>query len=145
MSVVGTEVALRAAMRVADEGRQVAILCPTTVLAYQHYESFKERFEPFGIRVALLSRFRSAAQKREVIAGLKSGEVSVVVGTTGILGRSVGFKDLGLLVVDEEHRFGVRQKESLKKLAVNVDYLAMSATPIPRSLHMALSDLRNFS
>ncbi|MEC7239595.1 MAG: DEAD/DEAH box helicase, partial [Myxococcota bacterium] len=140
-----TEVALRAAMRVADEGRQVAILCPTTVLAYQHYESFKERFEPFGIRVALLSRFRTAAQKRAVLAGLKSGEVSVVVGTTGILGRSVSFKDLGLLVVDEEHRFGVRQKESLKRMAVNVDYLAMSATPIPRSLHMALSDLRHFS
>ena len=140
-----TEVALRAAMRVADEGRQVAVLCPTTVLAYQHFQSFKERFEPFGIRVALLSRFRSTAQKRAVLADLRSGEVRVVIGTTGILGRSVGFQDLGLLVVDEEHRFGVRQKENLKKLAVNVDYLAMSATPIPRSLHMALSDLRCFS
>lgn len=140
-----TEVAMRAAMRVADEGRQVAVLCPTTVLAYQHYQSFKQRFEPFGIRVALLSRFRSSAQKREVLSDLRSGAVHVVIGTTGLLGRSVGFKDLGLLVVDEEHRFGVRQKENLKKLAVSVDYLAMSATPIPRSLHMALSDLRCFS
>jgi len=140
-----TEVAMRAAMRVADEGRQVAVMCPTTVLAYQHYQSFKERFEPFGLRVELLSRFRTAAQKRKVIAGLADKQIDVVIGTTGLLGRSVRFKDLGLLVVDEEHRFGVRQKESLKKLAVEVDYLAMSATPIPRSLHMALSDLRHFS
>ncbi len=140
-----TEVALRAAMRVAEEGRQVAILCPTTVLAYQHLQTFRERMEPFGVCVDLLSRFRTAAEKRDVIARTAAGEVDVLIGTSGLLGRQVKFPDLGLVVLDEEHRFGVRQKEQLKRLRTEVDMLALSATPIPRSLHMALSDLRSFS
>jgi len=140
-----TEVAMRAAMRVVEAGKQAVILCPTTVLAFQHYQGFVERFEPFGIKVALLSRFRSDRERKEVKAGLKSGEVDIVIGTTGVIGRSIKFSDLGLVVVDEEHRFGIRQKEALKRFQESVDYLALSATPIPRSLHLALSDLRRFS
>ncbi len=140
-----TEVALRAAMRVVEEGRQVAVLCPTTVLAYQHLQTFRERMEEFDVRVDLLSRFRTAAQKRDVIARTAAGEVDVLIGTSGLLGRQVKFPDLGLVVLDEEHRFGVRQKEQLKRLRTEVDMLALSATPIPRSLHMALADLRSFS
>ena len=140
-----TEVAMRAAMRVVEGGKQVAVLCPTTVLAYQHYQTFKERFEDFPVHVGMLSRFNSTAQTREVTAGLGEGKIDIVVGTTSILGRSVRYADLGLLVVDEEHRFGVRQKERLKKLRANVDVLSMSATPIPRTLQMALGGLRDMS
>ncbi|MEE2749977.1 MAG: transcription-repair coupling factor [Myxococcota bacterium] len=140
-----TEVALRAVMRVVDEGRQVVVLCPTTVLAYQHLRTFQDRFEGFGVRVELLSRFRSTSERRSVLKAVSAGEVDVLVGTSGVLGRQVRFENLGLVVVDEEHRFGVRQKERLKRFRVEVDYLALSATPIPRTLHMALSDLRSFS
>ncbi|MED5369547.1 MAG: transcription-repair coupling factor [Myxococcota bacterium] len=140
-----TEVAMRAAFRVIEEGRQVALLCPTTVLAFQHSRTLQERMGPFGVKVGLLSRFGDAAQARALKAGLKSGEIDVVVGTTSILGRGVRFQDLGLVIVDEEHRFGVRQKEKLKKLRAEVDYLALSATPIPRTLHMAMSGIRGFS
>ncbi|HJN75331.1 MAG TPA: transcription-repair coupling factor [Myxococcota bacterium] len=140
-----TEVAMRAAFVVASAGRQVAVLCPTTVLAFQHLTTFRERFEPFGITVGLLSRFGSPAEARELKKSTKEGRTSILVGTTRLLGRGLRFADLGLIVVDEEHRFGVKQKETLKKLRAEVDYLAMSATPIPRTLHMAVSGLRGIS
>ncbi|MCP4807444.1 MAG: transcription-repair coupling factor [Proteobacteria bacterium] len=140
-----TEVAMRAAFAVVDAGKQVSLLCPTTVLAFQHQRTLQERFAPFGVKVGLLSRFGSPAQEKELKKQLKSGEVQIVVGTTRLLGRTIRFKELGLIVVDEEHRFGVSQKEKLKRLRSEVDYLAMSATPIPRSLHMAMSGLRGIS
>jgi transcription-repair coupling factor (superfamily II helicase) len=145
-----TEVALRAAMRVLLEGRQVAVLCPTTVLAFQHHETFRERLSGFGLRVELLSGFRSAALSKTVLTDLAEGKVDVLVGTQALLGRQVRWKRLGLVVVDEEHRFGVKQKERLKKTVAAwattpPEYLAMSATPIPRSLHMAMSGLRDVS
>ena len=140
-----TEVAMRGAMRVVEAGKQVVVLCPTTVLAFQHLSTFRERFSELGVRVEMLSRFVPAAEAKAVKDGLRSGEVDIVVGTTMLLGRGVGFKDLGLLVVDEEHRFGVKQKEKVKKLRAAVDILSMSATPIPRTLEMALSGLRDMS
>ena len=140
-----TEVAMRAAMRVVEEGKQVAVLAPTTVLAYQHARTFKERFAPFGVEVGLLSRFNAPAEERRVKKGLKDGTVHIALGTTALLGRGVRYKALGLVVVDEEHRFGVKQKQKLKRLRTEVDYLAMSATPIPRTLHMALTGIREFS
>ena len=145
-----TEVAMRAAMRVALEGRQVAVLCPTTVLAFQHQRTFQERFEGFDVPVALISSFRTAAELKALRERVASGEIKVVIGTQSLLGRSTRFADLGLVIVDEEHRFGVKQKEKLKKMAqawsaFPVDYLAMSATPIPRSLSMAMSGLRSVS
>ena len=145
-----TEVALRAAMRVILDGYQVAVLCPTTVLAYQHAQTFRERLEGFPVNVALLSRFASPAEKKQIVADVRDGKVDIVIGTTSLLGRRVRFRQLGLVVIDEEHRFGVRQKEKLKALAQSwsdepVDYLAMSATPIPRTLHFALSGVRQVS
>jgi transcription-repair coupling factor (superfamily II helicase) len=140
-----TEVAMRAAMRVVEEGRQVALLCPTTVLAYQHTRTLRERFSPFGVAVGLLSRFNPPAETRRVKQGLKDGGVQIALGTTSLLGRGVKFKDLGMVIVDEEHRFGVRQKERLKRLRSDVDMLSLSATPIPRTLHMALGGIRSFS
>lgn len=140
-----TEVAMRAAFRVILEGRQVCLLCPTAVLAYQHHRTLNERMGPFGVRVGLLSRFGDAAHARALKAKLKAGELDLVVGTTSLLGRGVRYKDLGLIVIDEEHRFGVKQKERLKKLRVEVDCLALSATPIPRSLNQALTGIRGIS
>ncbi|MFT4978209.1 MAG: transcription-repair coupling factor (superfamily II helicase), partial [Myxococcota bacterium] len=144
-----TEVAMRAAMRVVLEGRQVAILCPTTVLAFQHDETFRERFEGFPVEIRLLSRFRTPAQTRAILKEAASGEADILIGTAALLSRKLRFKDLGLVIIDEEHRFGVRQKERLKKLSSgseeSIEYLAMSATPIPRTLHMALSGLRGVS
>ncbi|MBK7757787.1 MAG: transcription-repair coupling factor [Deltaproteobacteria bacterium] len=140
-----TEVAIRAAFRVVEEGHQVVLLCPTTVLAYQHAATLRERFKPFGHSVALLSRFDSGPESRAVHRQLAEGSLSVVVGTTRLLGRSLRCKRLGLVIVDEEHRFGVKQKEQLKRMREEVHYLAMSATPIPRSLSMALSGLRAIS
>ncbi|MCK6522410.1 DEAD/DEAH box helicase [Myxococcota bacterium] len=140
-----TEVAIRAAFRVAEEGHQVVLLCPTTVLAYQHAATLRERFKPFGHEVALLSRFDSGAETRAIQRKLADGSLAVVVGTTRLLGRSLRCKRLGLVIVDEEHRFGVKQKEQLKRMREEVHYLAMSATPIPRSLSMALSGLRAIS
>jgi transcription-repair coupling factor (superfamily II helicase) len=140
-----TEVALRAAMRVVDEGRQVALLCPTTVLAYQHHRTFQQRFEGFGIRVGLLSRFSTPKEKRALLAEVKAGAVHVVIGTTSLLGRTVRFHDLGLIVIDEEHRYGVAQKARLRSIRQEVDVLALSATPIPRSMYMAVTGLRTFS
>jgi transcription-repair coupling factor (superfamily II helicase) len=140
-----TEVAIRAAFRVAMAGRQVAVLCPTTVLAQQHYLSFKSRFEGYPLNVAPLSRFTNKEQSAEVLAGLKNGTVDVVIGTHRLLSKDVHFKELGLVVVDEEQRFGVQHKERLKKLRTDVDVLTLSATPIPRTLQLAIGGLRDLS
>jgi transcription-repair coupling factor (superfamily II helicase) len=140
-----TEVALRAAFKAVADGRQVAVLAPTTVLAQQHWSTFADRFGPFPARVELLSRFRSPREQRAVVEGLRQGTVDVVVGTHRLLSRDVAFKNLGLLVVDEEHRFGVAHKERMKQLRTSVDVLALTATPIPRTLYMALSGVRDMS
>jgi transcription-repair coupling factor (superfamily II helicase) len=144
-----TEVAVRAAHRVVGHGRQVAVLVPTTVLARQHAQTFAARFEETGIEVRMLSRFTPEREARETLARLAAGSVDIVIGTHRLLGGgqedAVRFKDLGLLVIDEEHRFGVLQKERIKMLKANVDVLALSATPIPRSLHLAMVGLRDVS
>ncbi|MGC8863970.1 MAG: transcription-repair coupling factor, partial [Armatimonadota bacterium] len=140
-----TEVAIRAAFKVVSDGRQAAILCPTTVLAQQHFNTFTERLAAFPIKVEMLSRFRSRAEQKEVIEGLKFGTVDIVIGTHRLLSKDVQFRDLGLLVIDEEQRFGVRHKEKLKQLKKTVDTLTMTATPIPRTLHMSLSGIRDMS
>jgi transcription-repair coupling factor (superfamily II helicase) len=140
-----TEVALRAAFKAVMDGKQVAMLVPTTVLAEQHHESFQERFRGFPVNVASLSRFKSAPQQKSIIEGLKKGSVDIVIGTHRLLQSDVVFRDLGLLIIDEEHRFGVRHKERLKKLRASVDVLTLTATPIPRTLHMALAGIRDLS
>lgn len=140
-----TEVAMRAAFKALGDGKQVAILAPTTVLAFQHYETFKRRFAAFPVQVEMLSRFRDKKEIAEVLLGLAEGKVDIVIGTHRILSQDVQFKDLGLLVVDEEQRFGVRHKERIKQLKHNVDVLTMTATPIPRTLHMSLLGLRDMS
>lgn len=140
-----TEVALRAAFRVAAAGKQVAVLAPTTVLVQQHYLTFSERMESFPIRVGVLNRFASAADRKATIKALTKGEIDIVVGTHRLLGRDVRFKDLGLVVIDEEQRFGVKQKERFKQLKTSVDVLTLTATPIPRTLHMSLLGLREIS
>ena len=140
-----TEVALRAAFKALMDGKQVAFLVPTTILAQQHYNNFLERFEGFPIKVELLSRFRSQKEQKEILKGLKAGVIDVVVGTHRLFSKDSAFKDLGLLIIDEEHRFGVRHKEKLKMLRRDVDVLSMTATPIPRTLHMALSGARDLS
>jgi transcription-repair coupling factor (superfamily II helicase) len=140
-----TEVALRAAFKAVADGRQVAVLVPTTVLAHQHWSTFADRFAPFPARVELLSRFRSPKEQKAVVEGLKQGTVDVVIGTHRLLSKDVAFKNLGLLVVDEEHRFGVAHKERMKQLRTSVDVLALTATPIPRTLYMSLSGVRDMS
>jgi transcription-repair coupling factor (superfamily II helicase) len=140
-----TEVALRAAFKAVADGRQVAVLVPTTVLAHQHWTTFADRFSAFPARVELLSRFRSPKEQKAVVEGLKNGTVDVVIGTHRLLSKDVSFKDLGLLVVDEEHRFGVAHKERMKQLRTAVDVLALTATPIPRTLYMSLSGVRDMS
>ncbi len=140
-----TEVAMRAAFKALGDGKQVAVLAPTTVLALQHYETFRKRFAPFPVRVEMLSRFRTAREIKAVLADLAAGKVDIVVGTHRLLSKDVVFADLGLLVIDEEQRFGVRHKERLKQIRQSVDVLTMSATPIPRTLHMALLGLRDMS
>ena len=140
-----TEVAARAVFKCVMEGKQAAILVPTTLLARQHYETFKERFQSFPFNIDFLCRFRSDSEQRETIRKTKQGVVDVLIGTHRLLSADVKFNDLGLLVIDEEQRFGVRHKEAIKKLKVNVDVLSMSATPIPRTLHMSLSGIRNMS
>ncbi len=140
-----TEVAIRAAFKAIQDGKQVAILVPTTLLAQQHYTTFAERFEPFGVRVEVLSRFLSAAQARQVVSSVAKGEVDLVVGTHRLLSADIEFKNLGLLVVDEEQRFGVGAKESIKELSTNVDVLTLTATPIPRTLEMSLTGIRDLS
>jgi transcription-repair coupling factor (superfamily II helicase) len=140
-----TEVALRAAFVAVQGGRQVAVLVPTTLLAQQHHQTFADRFADWPIKVELLSRFRGDAQAKGVVAGLADGKVDIVIGTHKLLQGGVRFKDLGLLIVDEEHRFGVRDKERLKSLRAEVDVLTLTATPIPRTLNMALGGLRDLS
>jgi transcription-repair coupling factor (superfamily II helicase) len=140
-----TEVAMRAALKVALDGHQVAVLVPTTILAEQHWNTFRERLAPYPVRVEMLSRFRSAKAQKAVLAGLAAGTVDVVIGTHRLLSRDVAFKDLGLLVVDEEHRFGVSHKERLKQLRKTVHVLTLTATPIPRTLSMAMSGIRDLS
>lgn len=140
-----TEVAMRAAFKAVGDGKQVAVLSPTTVLAFQHFETFKKRFAAFPIKIEMLSRFRSAAEQKKILAELEAGKVDVVIGTHRLISKDVKFSDLGLLVVDEEQRFGVAHKERLKEMRQNVDALALSATPIPRTLHMSLVGLRDMS
>jgi len=140
-----TEVALRAAFKAVMDGKQVAFLVPTTILAQQHYNTFQERFKGFPVQVKLLSRFLSTKEQRAVIKGIKAGVVDVVIGTHRLLSKDVSFKDVGLVIIDEEHRFGVRHKEKLKLLRREVDVQSMTATPIPRTMHMALSGARDLS
>ncbi|WP_448532900.1 transcription-repair coupling factor [Parathermosynechococcus lividus] len=140
-----TEVAIRAIFKAVMAGKQVAVLAPTTILTQQHYHTLKERFAPYPIQVGLLNRFRSESERQEILQKLKTGELDVVVGTHQLLGKAVKFRDLGLLVVDEEQRFGVNQKEKIKALKTQVDVLTLSATPIPRTLYMALSGVREMS
>lgn len=140
-----TEVAMRAVFKALMEGKQVAFLVPTTVLAQQHYETFVERFADWPFEIGLLSRFRSKAQQNETIAGLKKGQIDIVIGTHRVLSKDVEFLDLGLLVVDEEQRFGVKAKEKLKALKANVDVLTLTATPIPRTLNMSMLGVRDLS
>jgi len=140
-----TEIAIRAAFKAIQEGKQVAVLCPTTLLATQHGNTFADRFAGYPIRVEVLSRFLTPGQAKQVMAGLKSGEIDCVIGTHRLLAADINFKDLGLLVVDEEQRFGVNHKEQIKKLKTNVDVLTLSATPIPRTLEMSLVGIRDLS
>lgn len=141
-----TEVALRAAFKVVMDGKQVAVLVPTTILAQQHYITFRERFSEFpAINIRVLSRFQTASEQAKILRGLARGEVDIVIGTHRLLQKDVQFKALGLLIIDEEHKFGVEQKERLKELRATVDVLTMTATPIPRTLHMALAGVRDIS
>ena len=140
-----TEVALRAVMKCVMEGKQAAILVPTTVLAQQHYVTTVKRFANYPVRIEVLSRFRSSAQIKQSIKNIKTGNSVIVIGTHRLLQKDIVFKDLGLLIVDEEQRFGVSHKERLKELSHQVDVLTLSATPIPRTLNMALSGLRDMS
>lgn len=140
-----TEVALRAAFKAVMDEKQVAVLVPTTILAQQHYQTFKERFSPYPVEIAWLCRFQSPAEQREVIRGLKTGKVDIVIGTHRLLQEDVGFADLGLAIIDEEQRFGVAQKEKLKLFRREVDVLTMTATPIPRTLYMSLTGIRDSS
>ena len=140
-----TEVAMRAAFKSVMEGKQAVVLTPTTVLAYQHYDTFRSRFAAFPVKIELLSRFRSSKEQKEIVKRVEAGEVDVVIGTHRLLSKDVRFRDLGLVVVDEEQRFGVAHKERLKQLKKRVDVLTLSATPIPRTLNMSLSGLRDMS
>jgi len=140
-----TEVALRAAFKVIMDGKQVAVLVPTTILAHQHYQTFLERMGGFPINIEMLSRFRTTRQQNEVLKKLSAGEIDIVIGTHRLLSEDVVFKDMGLLIIDEEQRFGVRHKEKLKKMRIGVDVLTMSATPIPRTLHLSLMGARDLS
>jgi transcription-repair coupling factor (superfamily II helicase) len=140
-----TEVALRAAFKAVQDGTQAAVLVPTTLLAQQHYQTFSERFDPYPVRVEMLSRFLTPRQQREVVEGIAAGSVDVVIGTHRMLSEDIRFRDLGLLVVDEEQRFGVQAKDRIKKLRASVDVLTLTATPIPRTLEMALTGIRRVS
>ena len=140
-----TEVALRAAYAAVADNKQVVILCPTTLLAEQHFQTFSDRFADWPVKIAELSRFKSSKQSKEVLEKLTSGEIDIVIGTHKLLSREVKLKRLGLVIIDEEHRFGVRQKEALKKLRAEVDVLTLTATPIPRTLAMSLEGIRDFS
>ena len=140
-----TEVAMRAIFKAVTSGKQVAVVVPTTILALQHFQTMSERFKPFGVHVELLSRFRSKKEQKDTVKNLATGSCDVVIGTHRLLQDGIVFKDLGLLVIDEEHRFGVRHKEKLKQLRENIDIITMSATPIPRTLYMSLSGIKDMS
>ncbi|MCQ4036022.1 transcription-repair coupling factor [Kaistella montana] len=140
-----TEIAVRAAFKAATDGKQVAILVPTTILAFQHYRSFKERLKDFPVNISYLNRFRTAKQKSETLKGLEDGKIDIVIGTHQLVGNSVKFKDLGLLIIDEEHKFGVSVKDKLKTLKNNIDTLTLTATPIPRTLQFSLMAARDLS
>ena len=140
-----TEVAVRAAFKAAIDGKQVAVLVPTTILAFQHFKTFADRLKDFPVTIDFLNRFKSSAQKKETIEKVKQGKIDILVGTHGILGKEVQFKDLGLMVIDEEQKFGVGHKEKLKTLRTNVDCLTLTATPIPRTLHFSLMGARDLS
>jgi transcription-repair coupling factor (superfamily II helicase) len=140
-----TEVAIRAAFKAVMDGKQVAILVPTTILAQQHYETIKERFQEFPVEIGILNRFRTRKQQLETINGVKEGTVDVVIGTHRLLSKDIAYKDLGLLIIDEEQRFGVTHKEKIKQLKTNIDVLTLTATPIPRTLHMSMLGVRDLS
>lgn len=140
-----TEIAIRAAFKAVQEGKQVVYLCPTTILAGQHFSTFEQRMKDFAVKVELLSRFRTTKQIKEALAGLKDGRVDIIIGTHRALSDDVVFKNLGLLIIDEEQRFGVRHKEKIKQMKKNVDVLTLTATPIPRTLHMSLIGIRDMS
>jgi len=140
-----TEVAIRAAFKAVMDGKQVAVLAPTTILAQQHYNTFERRFEDFPITVQVLSRFKTPAEQKQIIKGIREGNIDVIIGTHRLLGKDVKYKDLGLLIIDEEQRFGVGHKETLKNIKKNVDVLTLTATPIPRTLHMSLIGIRDIS
>ena len=140
-----TEVAMRAAFKAVSDNKQVAVLAPTTVLAFQHFETFKRRFAAFPVKIEMISRFRTAKQQKEIVEKVNNGQVDILIGTHRVLSKDIHFPDLGLVVIDEEQRFGVRHKERLKQLRKEVDVLTMSATPIPRTLHMSLLGLRDMS
>ena len=137
--------AIRAAFKAATDGKQVAVLVPTTILAFQHYRSFKERLKDFPVNISYLNRFRSAKQKNETKEGLKNGKIDIVIGTHQLVGKDIEFKDLGLLIIDEEHKFGVNVKDKLKTLKANIDTLTLTATPIPRTLQFSLMAARDLS
>ncbi len=140
-----TEVAMRAAFIAVNNNKQVCVLVPTTLLAGQHFETFRDRFADFPIRIDLLSRFRSNKESEQVLKDLKEGKIDIIIGTHKLFQKNVSFKDLGLLIIDEEHRFGVRQKEYIKTLRNQIDMLSMTATPIPRTLNMAMTGIRDIS
>jgi len=140
-----TEVAMRAAFKAVQDGKQVAVLTPTTILSFQHFETFKKRFAQFPINIEMISRFRTAKEQKEIVEKVETGRVDILIGTHRLLSKDIKFQDLGLLVVDEEQRFGVKHKERLKQMRKEIDVLAMSATPIPRTLHMSLVGLRDMS
>ena len=140
-----TEVAIRAAFKAVMDSKQVAYLVPTTVLALQQYRTFKERMEPFGIKIEMLSRFKTPTEQKEILKRLENGQIDVVIGTHRLLSKDVKFKNLAFLIIDEEHRFGVKAKETIKKMKENIDVLSMTATPIPRTLHMSMIGIRSMS
>ena len=140
-----TEIAIRAAFKAVQEGKQVVYLVPTTILAKQHYDTFRQRMKNYPVVVEMLSRFRTAGEQKKTIEELKKGMVDIVIGTHRVLSKDVAFKDLGLLIIDEEQRFGVAHKEKIKQLKNNVDVLTLTATPIPRTLHMSLIGIRDMS
>ena len=140
-----TEVAMRAAFKAVQDGKQVAVLTPTTVLSFQHYETFKKRFAQFPINIEMISRFRTAKEQKLIVEKVETGNIDILIGTHRILSKDIRFQDLGLLIIDEEQRFGVRHKERLKQMRREIDVLAMSATPIPRTLHMSLVGMRDMS
>ena len=140
-----TEVAMRAAFKAVLDSKQVAVLVPTTILAEQHLSSFRARFSGYPVRIEALSRFRKAGESRKILADLESGRVDIVIATHRLLSKDIRFRSLGLLIVDEEHRFGVTHKEKIKELATSIDVLTMTATPIPRTLQMSLFGMRDLS